>query len=148
MELFIQAARRYQALEKIPGRSHGRDGLYHSERHMLDLVGNRPDINVTEFARAAGITKGAVSQVVKKLEAKGLVRRRRKESNAKEVFLELTAAGRAVHDRHRQKNEETLVPLLATLKGRSDREIAGLVSLLSWISDHLEESARRMRSGS
>jgi len=145
MELFIQAARQYHAIEKIPVRSHSRHGLHHSERHMLDLIGDHRDINITEFARAAGITKGAVSQVVKKLESKGLVRRYRRGNNAKEVLLELTNAGRTEHEQHRKKNEETLVPLRAALKGRSDTEIAGFVSLLNWIADHLEESARQMK---
>ncbi len=145
MELFIRAARRYQALEKMPACSGDRYGLHHSERHMLDLVGGSPDINMTEFARAAGVTKGAVSQVVRRLEAKGMVRRYKRGGNDKEVFIEPTRAGWDAYQRHQQKNEQTLLPLMAELKSCPDDKIAFLIHMLSWINGYLEESVRQMR---
>lgn len=148
MELFIKAARQYHALEKLPSRTKGKHGLFHSERHMLDLVGDHPDINITEFARAAGITKGAVSQVVKKLETKGFVRRYKRNSNDKEVLIELTKTGREAYEQHRRKNEETIVPLLDALKNHSDDKVEFLITMLSWISDHLEQGSRSKKDRS
>ena len=145
MELFIQAAHRYHALEKIPAKTQAKHDLYHSERHWLDKIGSEPGMNVTEFARAAGITKGAVSQVVKKLEAKGFVRRYKGGDNNKEVFLELTRAGRELHVAHRKKNEETIKPLVEELKKYPDGSIKGFISLLAWISGYLEESREQMK---
>ena len=145
MALFIQAAHRYHALEKMPMRSGTSHDLYHSERHMLDRIGEHPNINLTEFARAAGITKGAVSQVVKKLESKGLVRRYKSGNNDKEVFLVPTKAGRDVCLRHSKKNEETIGPLLQELSKYPDDKIEFLITMLGWISDYLDKSAKQMK---
>src|SRR5271169_3734262 len=116
MELFIQAVHKYNALEKVPVKAGSKHDLYHSERHLLDKIGDSPGMNVTEFARAVGITKGAVSQVVTKLEKKGFVRRYKRSSNDKEVFLELTRAGREIYIKHKKTNEKTLKPLIEKLK--------------------------------
>jgi DNA-binding MarR family transcriptional regulator len=102
---------KYNALEKIPARHGTRHNLYHSERHMLDKIGENTGMNVTEFATAAGVTKGAISQLVSKLEKKGIVRRYKKSTNDKEVFLELTKTGQEVHRQHKEINEQTIKPL-------------------------------------
>lgn len=145
MSLFIRAARRYNALEKIPAKTASRHELYHSERHMLDRIGDHPAVNVSGFARSAGITKGAVSQVVKKLETKGLVRRYKSGGNNKEVFLELTKSGRDEYLRHQEKNQETIGPLLRELRKYPDDKVEFLITMLAWISGYLETSAKQMK---
>jgi DNA-binding MarR family transcriptional regulator len=144
-ELFIQAVHKYNALEKIPVRVGAKHDLYHSEKHFLDKIGDHPGVNVTEFARAVGITKGAVSQFVKKLENKGLVRKYKSSGNDKEVFLELTRAGRDIYLQHKKKNEETIEPLTEELKKYPDDKIDFLVAMFKWIVDYLEQSRRQMK---
>jgi len=75
IELFIRMVNKYNSIEKVPARHGTRHNLYHSERHMLDKIGDNPGMNVTEFANTVGVTKGAISQVVTKLEKKGVVTR-------------------------------------------------------------------------
>jgi DNA-binding MarR family transcriptional regulator len=145
MELFIQAVRRYNALEKIPVKTGSKHGLFHSERHLLDRIGDRPGVNVTEFARVVGITKGAVSQIVKKLENKGLVRRYKGRSNDKEVFLELTGAGQDIHAQHQKTNEQTIKPLLEELKKYPDDKVDFLISMFRWINDYLGQGREQMK---
>ena len=89
-ELFIKLANKYHSLEKIPvDYGVGKD-LYHSERHLIEKIGDYPEKNITELAKFFGVTKGAISQTVKKLENKGIVTRYKGEKNDKEVFLKLT----------------------------------------------------------
>jgi DNA-binding MarR family transcriptional regulator len=145
MELFIQAVHRYNALEKIPVKAGSKHDLYHSERHFLDKIGDHPGVNVTEFARAVGITKGAVSQVVKKLENKGFVRRYKSSSNDKEVFLELTRAGRDIYIKHRKTNEETIKPLIEKLKKYPDDDIDFLIAMFTWIGEYLDQGRKQMK---
>jgi len=145
MELFIQAVQKYNALEKIPAKAGAKHELYHSERHWLDKIGSHPGVNVTEFARSAGITKGAVSQVVSKLERKGFVRRYKSGENDKEVFLELTREGREHYSRHKKKNEETLKPLVEELKKYPGDKVEFFISLLAWIGQYLEQSREQMK---
>jgi DNA-binding MarR family transcriptional regulator len=65
------------------------------------------------LAEALGMTRGAVSKLVDRLEAKGLVRRRENEADRRFQALALTESGR------------TLVPVLAALADRNDAEFFG-----------------------
>lgn len=144
-DLFLRLVNRYRALERIPDRHGLSAGLYHSERHILDQVGSRPEWNVTEHAAGMGVTKGAVSQVIAKLEAKGLVRRCRKGGNGKAVYLELTRQGALLVEKRRSRNEETLRPLYAELEKHPDGRIKFLIGMFRWLERYLEESEEKMR---
>jgi len=144
-ELFMRMVNKYNALEKIPV-SHGtKHNLYHSERHMLDKIGDYTGMNVTEFATAAGVTKGAISQLVSKLEKKGIVRRYKKSTNDKEVFLELTKSGQEVYKKHKEVSEQAITPLYDELKKHSDKEVDFLVYMFNWLDGFLDESRKRMQ---
>jgi len=143
MELFIRAVHKYNALEKTPSKLGSKHNLYHSERHFLDKIGDNPGMNITEFAGAAGITKGAVSQVVKKLENKSLVKRYKSSVNDKEVFVELTRTGRDIYIQHKKKNEETIGPLIEELKKYPDDKVDFMVTMFTWICNYLDESNKR-----
>jgi DNA-binding MarR family transcriptional regulator len=145
MELFIRAVSRYNALEKIPSKAGARHALYHSEKHMLDKIGDHPEMNVTDFAGELGVTKGAVSQVVKKLEAKGVVKRYKSGTNEKEVFLALTEAGEAVYRAHKKTNEETIKPLLKELSKYPDDKVQFLISMFKWIEEFLDQSRKKIK---
>lgn len=146
MELFIKAVHQYNALEKLPSKAGTKHDLYHSERHFLDKIGDHPGMNMTEFAGAAGITKGAVSQVVKKLENKGLVKRYKSSVNNKEVFIELTRDGRDLYREHKKKNEETVGPLIKELGKYQDDKVDFLIAMFTWIGNYLEESKNQMKA--
>lgn len=145
MELFIGMVGKYNTLEKVPVKVSSRHDLYHSERHMLDKIGDHPALNVTDFARALGVTKGAVSQVVKKLEGKGVVRRYKSGTNEKEVFLELTETGREIYLEHKKTNDKTIEPLLNELKKYPDDKIQFLLAMFKWIDGFLDESGKKMK---
>jgi DNA-binding MarR family transcriptional regulator len=146
IELFIRMVNKYNALEKIPARHGTRHNLYHSERHMLDKIGENTGMNVTEFATAAGVTKGAISQLVSKLEKKGIVRRYKKSTNDKEVFLELTKTGQEVNRQHKEINEQTIKPLDEELSKHSDEEVEFLVTMFKWFDDFLDQSKKKMEA--
>ncbi len=145
MELFIQSVRKFNALEKLPRKTGMKHELYHSERHLIDRIGDHPGVNLSEFARSAGVTKGAVSQLVKKLEKKGVVVRYKSSGNDKEVFLELTRAGRDIYIKHKKTNEETIKPLVEELSKYPDEEVLFLVSMFKWICGYMDESRAQMK---
>lgn len=79
------------------------DHLSPSEIHLLQAIGTNPEKKVTDLAEHMGVTKGAISQMVKILVTKGLVIKYRTGGNEKEVLLKLTAPGikaKNGHDRH------------------------------------------------
>lgn len=70
-----------------------------------------------ELIQALGMTKGAASKVVSRLEEKGLAKRQFARGNARDQALILTASGRA------------LVPLLAALADANDEHFFGHLGL-------------------
>lgn len=145
MEIFIRIVSKYNALEKIPAKICSKHNLYHSERHMIDKIGDYPGMNVTDFARAMGVTKGAVSQAVKKLESKGVIRRYKSGTNEKEVLLELTGGGRDIYLEHKKTNKETIRPLLKELKKYPDDKVRFLIAMFKWIDGFLDQSGKNMK---
>ena len=111
---------------------------------MLDKIGDNTGMNVTEFAAAAGVTKGAISQLVSKIEKKGIVRRYKKSTNDKEVFLELTKTGQKVHRQHKEINEQTIAPLEEELSKHSDEKVEFLLEMFKWFDDFLDQSKKKM----
>lgn len=146
MGLFIRAVHKYNALEKIPHKHGAKGDLYHSERHMLDMIAARPELNISEHAEALGVTKGAISQVVTKLEAKGFIKRFKKGDNDKAVYVELTRQGRDAVEKRKQVNDETLQPLYQELRKHPDDHVEFLIAMFRWIERHLDEGKRKMES--
>jgi len=146
MDLFIRVVNKYNGLEKVPVKHSPGLGLYHSERHMLDMVGVNPHMNMTELARASGVTKGAISQIVKKLETKGVIRRYKKAANDKEVFIELTETGKKICEERRRANEETIKPFREELALHADEHVAFLVHMFQWLDKFMDQAAKTMKS--
>lgn len=148
VELFIKLANKYHSLEKIPvDYGVGKD-LYHSERHLIDQIGDYPEKNITELAQFLGVTKGAISQTVKKLENKGVVTRYKGEKNEKEVFLKLTETGKSIYKKHKNVNQESIMPLYEELKKYSDDKVYFLVDMFKWMGGFLDESKIKMQEHS
>ena len=147
-ELFIKLANKYNSLEKIPADYGVGKDLYHSERHLIDQLGDYPEKNITELAQFLGVTKGAISQTVKKLETKGIVSRYKGEENDKEVFLELTEIGKSVYEKHKEVNQKSILPLYEELKKYSDDKVYFLVEMFKWMDTFLDESKIKMEGHS
>jgi DNA-binding MarR family transcriptional regulator len=148
MELFLRMINTYNAMEKMPDIHGDNEGLYHSERHMLDTIAKYPDLNMSEHAAASGVTKGAISQVVKKLSARGFVKRYKKGDNDKAVYLELTRRGKDLAGKRIKANEQTLSPLIQELGRHSEKEISFLVDMFIWIDQYLAQSRDQMAARS
>lgn len=110
MMQFIRVNKKFQKFEKNPIEFGAGQKLYPSEIHILDAVGNGIGSNVTVLSQQFGITKGAVSQVVHKLDEKNLIKKEKIPGNAKEVKLTLTDDGRNAfkiqHDLHKNFEDE------------------------------------------
>ena len=145
-ESFLRLVNKYNALGKLPMQFGTGHKFYHSERHMLDIVGDDPGLNITEFARTAGVTKGAISQVVAKLERKGAVERFKSGLNDKEIRLRLTRLGEQIYTHHQQVNATSINLLWRELKKQSDNEIQCVLRIFGWLEMHLDESRKKRRS--
>ena len=144
MESFLRMVNKYNAMEKFPLSFRTNHKFYHSERHMLDMFGGNQSMNITEFARMNGITKGAVSQIVGKLERKGALRRYKGEGNEKEVFIELTDKGKEIYAHHQRVNDETVKHLEQGLKNYPDDKVEFLLTTFKWFEEYLDEGRKQM----
>jgi len=67
--------------------------LYPSEIHLLLRIVAEPGINATGLAERLGLTKGAVSQTLSRLEKKGLLIKSRDTTRKNELILDFTPLG-------------------------------------------------------
>ena len=97
-----------------------------AEIHTIVTIGHNRGINITGLARLLVITKGAVSQTVKKLEERGYVSKFKAPDNEKEVLLKLTSRGKTAmegYETFRQGFDSSLEAMVGRL---SDEEFAFL----------------------
>lgn len=144
MEQFIRMVNKYNALKKHPISYGNKETFFHSERHMLDIFGDNPDNNVTELAQMIGVTKGAISQVVAKLEKKGAIRRFKDDGNAKEIRIELTAKGREIYRHHKRTNNETILHVQNVLKKYPDDRVESFMEMFQSLESYLDSSRKQM----
>jgi len=67
--------------------------LYPSEVHLMLLIKEESATNATKMAAQLGVTKGAVSQTLSRLEKKGVLNKTKDAYNKNELTLTFTAFG-------------------------------------------------------
>lgn len=72
--------------------------LYPSEIHLLLVIKNDIDSNATKIAKQLGLTKGAVSQTLSRLEKKGIIFKTKDPYNKNELNLSLTDFGKEAYE--------------------------------------------------
>ena len=84
-------------------RKYGTDlRLHPSEIHAIEAVGKNTDSNLTKIAEYLGIRLSSASEVITKLEKKGLIRKYFIDGNKKEKFVKLTEKGQKAFEGHKK----------------------------------------------
>jgi DNA-binding MarR family transcriptional regulator len=93
-------------LEQTP-RSFGTDErLTSTEIHLIELIGDHLEtFSVTDLSKTLGVTKGAVSQNLKKTEAKGLTSKISDPQNSSRTIVKLTSKGKTAYFAHKHWHE-------------------------------------------
>lgn len=73
-----------------------------TEAHMLSYIVNNPGISMTQLAKDHNKTKGAVSQMIKKMVERGIVRQVKSSLNDRVQLLYVTDKGLQLHMAHKQ----------------------------------------------
>ena len=92
------------------------DILYPSEIHVIASIAENPNTYMAEIANILGVTRGAIMQLVLKLEKKELVERYTKGKNSKKVFLKLTSKGIKAASGHEKYHKNMYQDLSLLLK--------------------------------
>ena len=83
---------------------------------------------VTALAAAEGVSQPAMTQLIHRLEHRGLVDRTSDPADGRVALVSLTAAGRRALAGRRQRNAERIAGLLAGLPDRDVQSLAGALS--------------------
>lgn len=139
LEILLKLINIFKDYETAP-RGYGTDEVFYSlEIHTIHVIGKNSEINLTEIANWLGISKSAVSKVVKKLASKGAIYRYKAPSNKKEVLFGLTESGNKAyfgHLEHHKKHEESLFKMLDALP---DEKLQNAEEVLSIIEEYSEK---------
>lgn len=94
-DLLQRVINRLIFLEKKTIFQHGGVKLHPSEIHLMQLIQAEDRINATQMAQRLGITKGAVSQTLTRLEKKGILQKSKDPRQKNELTASFTPLGQA-----------------------------------------------------
>lgn len=124
IDLFLKILHLYSIIGRKPKDYGTGDLLYFTELHTITVVAKNKEINMTQLAEIMGVTKGAISQTIRKLVNKNLIIKSN-INNRKEVNLKLSDKGMVVlmTQESFQKEIFTFAETLYTKARPEDRDL-------------------------
>jgi DNA-binding MarR family transcriptional regulator len=138
----IQVNRAYQvAVEKLDEAFCRLIGVNRTDGRCLDVIDQRPGLTAGDLASAVGLSPGAVTTALDRLEQRGLVRRTRDSKDRRRVTVEMT-------DEAKRKAWEAYGPLgemgAPIIEAMSDTDLATLIRFLRGGTDINERRAQEL----
>jgi MarR family transcriptional regulator, 2-MHQ and catechol-resistance regulon repressor len=131
LQLVIALGRAIQALERGVRPHLAECGLGLTEFAVLEVLYHKGSLPLGEIRDRILVTGASTTYVVKKLEERGLVRRRTSAEDQRVVFGELTPKGRALMDNVFPSHVERLRQVTAGLSASEKRAASQLLRRLS-----------------
>jgi DNA-binding MarR family transcriptional regulator len=113
--------------------------LFPAEIHLVSEIKENEGIHVTALAERLGVTVGAVSQILLKLERKGLVIKEKDIQNQSRFLLHLTPEGELVHTNHLKFHKEFDVLFKKLVGGESEEKVRFLTDFLTALRTEIQE---------
>lgn len=101
-----------------------------SEIHILDTVISNPGIHISGIAKKRGVTRGAISQLVKKMEKKGLLSKLPDPENLSRLMINLTKKGIIAQRTHNELHKLFNRMIEESLKSMSEEEKSSIEKFL------------------
>ncbi|MCF8139219.1 MAG: methyltransferase domain-containing protein, partial [Desulfotignum sp.] len=105
------------------------------------MSSNVSDLGVTDIARLIGVTKGAVSQTLKRIEKKGLAQKQKDPDNRSKLLVSLTALGNMAYWAHKHWHETMDGGFITYLENLNSDQTEFLLDFLTRVENFLQ---RRM----
>ncbi len=139
-EYSLRLINKYNRIASKP-RCYGTDELlYTAEVHIIAAVGSRSKTTVTELSEQMGITKGAISQTLKKLEGKGYICRCVSEKRRNEVHITLSEKGQKVYEYHNAMHGNTREIIEKNLDSETEQAVYRLMKVLDDMLDTINDN--------
>ncbi len=113
--------------------------IYPAEIHLIAAIANNPDIHIRGLAQRLHITSASISEMIGKLQKKGLVQKSADQDNLSRLKLSLTAKGQRAHEAHMRYHDELNDLVAQELKDAS-------VEQVSFLRDFCDSLCERMES--
>ena len=97
----------------------------------MQVITEHPDLNAGEMAQRLGVSNGAVSQTLARLERKGVIKKAKDPSLKNRVTAAFTASGREAIQRFEAEQASSVESFSNYLAGLSEREREVIGSFLS-----------------
>ena len=142
IDQFLKILNLYEVLGRKPKDYGSGDLLYLTEVHTISVVGKNESVNMTGLAELMGVTRGAISQTVRKLVSKGLILKLNSR-NRKEINLSLSEKGKVVFRGLELHQKEIFAFAEPLYKAARKEETALVKRLFNNISANLEQRVRQ-----
>jgi len=135
---FQSILRLAQKMEKVQKSFGTGEMMSHSEIHLLEIIGDTKGLSVTDISRHLGITKGAVSQSLKRLDKKGFTTKETDPENLSRSIVSLTSKGQTAYWSHKHWHEKMDGGFLKYLDELDDESFEIIVDFLGKIETFLK----------
>ncbi|KKX56385.1 hypothetical protein X546_04670 [Brevibacillus borstelensis cifa_chp40] len=148
---FLDAVTAYMDFEKTTHFLRTKDGkqIYYAEIHTVSAIKENEGIHITALAEKLGVTLGAVSQILIKLEKKGLIKKERDPRNQSRFLLTLTCEGEIAHLNHLRFHEAFDDLVYSVLEGKSEEQVRFLkqclIDLAAKLQTATEEEKKKQK---
>ena len=115
----------------------------HNDIHVIQAIGDKERMNVTELGQHFGITKSAASQKTTRLARMGLVQKKKAAHNDKELHLALTQTGWRAYGLHEQHHGRNIAQIVGRLSAFTLDQVAVASVLLDVIEGVMDERLAR-----
>jgi DNA-binding MarR family transcriptional regulator len=143
IDQFLKILNLYSVIGRKPNDYGTGDLLYFTEIHTISMVGKNKEVNMTQLADIMGVTKGAISQTIRKLVNKNFIIKSNTR-NRKEISLRLSEKGMIVLKGLHSFNQE-IFAFAGTLYERAKPEDVELVRrLFEAISENMQQRVKQL----
>ena len=117
-----------------------KSGKQRGQRRILDILACHPDMSQKALQQQLEIKPGSMSEIMTKLEAKGLICREKDERDHRRMMIRLTEAGRREAQEHREEpQDEEIFQVLTREEKLQLRELLTKL-LVQWRKERKEET--------
>jgi DNA-binding MarR family transcriptional regulator len=142
-ERFMTIVELAAKLERMPRRFGTEEPLSSREIHLIEASGDNGEaLSVTDLAKLLGITKGAVSQNLKKMEKKGLTIKIEDPQNSSRSIVKLTSKGKAAYYAHRHWHETMDGGFKAYFMELENEKVDFLLGFIGKVEDFIKRAMK------
>lgn len=143
-DTLLKFNRRYAEIEKVARNFGTNVPIHKAEIHAVSAITGSPGIHVRGLAELLGITSASASELVGKLEKKGLVHKQTDANNLSRFLLYVTKKGKLANEEHTRYHQILEKMIEDELTEATEQQIDFLITFLSGLLSRFEGLEEKM----